>query len=133
MRTPFAQLDCATPVWGVLPEFRLQDAAATGQATLRDLLTHCTGGASVRRDEDRFVQRVDQEHRQVLRAPAAGVAGLALPETGVQRRLPRAYLLIVLAVRQALLPLLRAVFCPVYFPNEFDGLDRRLYRIKTAL
>ena len=62
LRTPFAQLDCATPVCGVLPEFRLQDALATDQATLRHLLTHCAGDTSVGRDEDRFVYRVSQEH-----------------------------------------------------------------------
>ena len=35
--------------------------------------------------------------------------------------------------RIPLLPLLRAVFCPVYFHNEFDGLGHTLYRIKTVL
>jgi len=35
----------------------------------------------VDRDEDRLIQRVGQERRQVLGASAAGVAGLALLET----------------------------------------------------
>jgi hypothetical protein len=54
---------------------------------------------SVDRDEDRLVERIGQERRQVLLAAAAGVAGLPLAEAGVQRWPARAHLVIVLVLR----------------------------------
>src|SRR5208282_2473050 len=53
---------------------------------------------AVDRDKDRLVERIGQQCRQVLFAAAAGVAGLPLPETGVQRRPARAHLVIVLVL-----------------------------------
>jgi hypothetical protein len=41
---------------------------------------------SVDRDEDLLVQGIGQQRMQLLLAAAAGVAGLPLSETGVQRR-----------------------------------------------
>ena len=54
---------------------------------------------AVDRDEDRLVERIGQEGRQLLFAAAAGIAGLALAETGVQRRPAGAHLVIVLVIR----------------------------------
>src|SRR5271165_2536756 len=54
---------------------------------------------AVDRDKDRLVQRIGQQCRQVLLAAAAGVAGLPLAETGVQRRPAGAHLVIVLVLR----------------------------------
>jgi hypothetical protein len=52
-------------------------------------------------------QRIGQQRMQLLSAAAAGVAGLPLSETGVQRRAAGADLVIVLVVRHMRLPLLR--------------------------
>jgi hypothetical protein len=41
---------------------------------------------SVDRDKDLLAQRIGQQRMQLLLAAAAGVAGLPLSETGVQRR-----------------------------------------------
>jgi hypothetical protein len=41
---------------------------------------------SVDRDEDLLAQRIGRQRMQLLFAMAAGVAGLPLSETGVQRR-----------------------------------------------
>jgi hypothetical protein len=65
---------------------------------------------SVDRDEGRLVQRIGQQRMQrmqLLFAAAAWVAGLPLSETGVQRRVARAHLVIVLVVRHMRAPLLR--------------------------
>jgi hypothetical protein len=63
---------------------------------------------SVDRDEDLLAQRIGQQRMQLLLAAAAGVAGLPLSETSVQRRAAGAYLVIVLVVRHMRAPLLRA-------------------------
>jgi hypothetical protein len=47
---------------------------------------------SVDRDEGRLVQRIGQQRLQLLFAAAAGVAGLPLAETGVQRRAAEAHM-----------------------------------------
>jgi hypothetical protein len=65
---------------------------------------------SVDRDEGGLVQRIGQQRMQLMQpffAAAAGVAGLPLSETGVQRRAARAHLIIVLVARHMRLPLLR--------------------------
>jgi hypothetical protein len=45
------------------------------------------------RDEDRLTQRIGEQRMQLLFAAAAGVAGLPLSETGVQRRTAGAHTL----------------------------------------
>src|SRR6516165_5708045 len=54
---------------------------------------------AVNRDKYRFVERVGQQGRQLLFAPATGVAGLPPLETGVQRRAAGSHLVIVLVIR----------------------------------
>jgi len=60
----------------------------------------------VDRDENRLVQRIGEQCRQVLFAAAAGVAGLPLAEAGVQRRPAGTHLVIVLVLRHMRLPIL---------------------------
>ena len=54
--------------------------------------------ATVLGDRHRLVQRIVQQHRQVFRTgrPPARVAGLALLEAGMPRRLAVTYLVVVL-------------------------------------
>ena len=54
---------------------------------------------AVDRDEDRLVQRIGEQCRQLLFAAPAGIAGLALLKTGVPRRPAGADLVIVLVIR----------------------------------
>src|ERR1700730_3830496 len=54
---------------------------------------------AVDRDQDRLVQRIGEERGQLLFAAAAGIAGLALLETGAQWRTAGAHLVIVLVIR----------------------------------
>jgi len=54
---------------------------------------------AVDRDKDRLVERVGQQSRQRLFAPAAGVAGLSFLETRAQWRVAVAHLVIVLVIR----------------------------------
>jgi hypothetical protein len=62
---------------------------------------------SVDRDEDLLIQRIGEQRMQLLFAAAAGVTGLPLAETSVQRRAAGAHLVIVVVIRHMRLPLLR--------------------------
>jgi hypothetical protein len=68
---------------------------------------------------------------QLLFAAAAGVAGLSLSETGVQRRAAGAHLVIVVVVRHMRLPLLRR-FGSVDYRNESASQSMVFYCTKSV-
>src|SRR6266478_4358506 len=81
---------------------------------------------AVDRDEDRLVQRIGQECGQLLFAASAGIAGLALRETGVQRRPAGAHLVIVLVIRHMHL-------CYRYFRNVWVSKIVSTYHIRPMI